>query len=116
MYLGMTETQANQYGYNWDPGTDEGGKLKEQGTSLWYSPNVGATNQYGFTALPSGMRSMMSGYDFIDASGAGYFWTSTVSEYNSNGVWMRGLGRHTAKTYRNYLGKGHGFSVRLIKG
>lgn len=34
-----------------------GGKLKETGTEHWKTPNKGATNETGFTALAGGMRS-----------------------------------------------------------
>jgi uncharacterized protein (TIGR02145 family) len=32
------------------------GKMKEIGTVHWHSPNIGATNESGFTALPGGYR------------------------------------------------------------
>jgi uncharacterized protein (TIGR02145 family) len=41
-----------------------GGKLKETGTEHWQSPNEGATNETGFSALPGGNR-------FIDGSFTG---------------------------------------------
>ena len=42
------------WGVNSWRGTDAGGNLKQTGTEYWVSPNTGATDQYGFTALPAG--------------------------------------------------------------
>ncbi len=60
-----------------------GGKMKapgtlEDGTGLWYSPNTGATNESGFTAVPAGGRN----YDgtFGDNGFASAWWSS--SEYD----------------------------------
>jgi len=33
--------------------------LRETGTTHWLSPNEGATNETGFTAVPGGYRSAM---------------------------------------------------------
>jgi len=37
-------------------GYEEGGMLKQTGTELWVEPNLMATNETGFTAIPSGFR------------------------------------------------------------
>lgn len=61
-----------------------GDKMREKGTSNWESPNTGANNSSGFTALPAGRRISHDGgsYD-IQFSGLGdatCFWSSTESE------------------------------------
>jgi len=52
MFLGMTIIQASSVN-DWR-GNNEGGKLKS--TGVWNSPNTGAKNESGFTALPGGLR------------------------------------------------------------
>jgi uncharacterized protein (TIGR02145 family) len=52
-----------------------GGKLKETGTAHWLSPNTGATNEFGFTALPSGFREVNGA--FQSQGYVTYIWTST---------------------------------------
>ncbi len=52
-----------------------GGKLKEFGTPHWASPNTGATNETGFTALPGGRRD--DDGSFVSIGFHGYFWSST---------------------------------------
>ena len=69
-----------------------GGKLKEAGTMHWSSPNTGATNESGFTALPAGWRYFDN--TFHNLSLDAYYWTST--EYDNNRAWMRYLGHIVA--------------------
>lgn len=72
IHLSMTQTEADKEGWR---GTNEGGKLKETGTTYWNSPNTGATNTSGFTALPGGNR-----YDygaFFNVGSSALFWTAT---------------------------------------
>ena len=52
-----------------------GGKMKEAGTTHWNSPNVGATNSSGFTALGAGLR--ISTGSFIDQGTDTSFWSSS---------------------------------------
>lgn len=57
-----------------------GGKLKEAGTSHWDTPNTGATNESGFTALPGGFRGAQG--IWYNIGYWGQYWTST-SPYES---------------------------------
>jgi uncharacterized protein (TIGR02145 family) len=63
-------------------GNIAGGKLKEIGTEHWESPNTGATNESGFSALPGGMRSGAEiNPSFGDIGKSGYFWSATQTRY-----------------------------------
>ncbi len=52
-----------------------GGKIKETGNEHWLSPNTGATNESGFTALPAGMFAFWQEFQWIGNYSA--FITST---------------------------------------
>lgn len=88
-----------------------GGKLKETGTTHWTSPNAGATNETGFTALPSGYRNKAGTFNYI--RGYGYWWSAT--EYDATLAWYRNMNYNYSNVFRTYNNKGVGFSVRLIK-
>jgi uncharacterized protein (TIGR02145 family) len=55
-----------------------GGKMKEKGTKHWKSPNIGATDEVGFTALPGGWRNSDNGR-FRRIWESGNWWSSTDS-------------------------------------
>lgn len=54
-----------------------GGPLKEKGTTHWRSPNTGATDLYGFTALPGGYRNQWIGFQEMYTHCG--WWTATKS-------------------------------------
>ncbi|MGC9331126.1 MAG: FISUMP domain-containing protein [Bacteroidales bacterium] len=91
-------------------GTDEGGNLKEAGITNWTTPNTGATNSSGFTALPGG--DSWSG-SFHDAGNGGYWWSSTESD--ATYAWRRYLYYSYATVNRGRNHKAYGFSVRCVK-
>ena len=109
MFLGMSQSEADGSGRR--RGTNEGGKLKETGTSHWASPNTGADNSSGFTALPGGYRADYGNYYFF-GEGA-FFWSST--EYNGDHAWYRDLDYYTASIGRFSLQKPYGFSVCCVR-
>lgn len=86
-----------------------GGKLKEIGNNHWNSPNTGATDEVGFTALPGGYRIFWGDYYFLGEEG--YWWSSTDS---STYAWKRELMYNSTNVNRWYYNKLTGFSVRCI--
>jgi uncharacterized protein (TIGR02145 family) len=89
-----------------------GGKLKEAGTAHWASPNSGATNESGFTALPGGSRGQHGTFD-VQGSSA-YFWSSTENDPAT--AWLRLLGYDNAGVGRFYIDNLEtGCSVRCVR-
>ena len=88
-----------------------GGKMKEAGTAHWLSPNTGATNTSGFTALPAGYRS--NNGSFSNMSNYGYWWSAT--EYSTAYAWYRLLSYLYSQVDRYYGNKRYGFSIRCIR-
>ncbi|MEI6456405.1 MAG: fibrobacter succinogenes major paralogous domain-containing protein, partial [bacterium] len=88
-----------------------GGKMKEAGTAHWQSPNTGATNSTGFTALPGGRRSL-NGY-FYNLAVHANFWSST--ENSSTTAWDRYLYHNDENVNRYSNNKTDGFSARCIQ-
>lgn len=92
--------------------TGAGGKLKEIGITHWNSPNSGATNEYGFTALPGGYRSMESGSLAVGLYG---LWWSSTSSTASN-AWYRSMYFDDDDVYRSsFYPVVSGLSIRCIK-
>jgi len=90
-----------------------GGKLKETGTSHWRSPNTGATNSSGFTALPAGSH-YTNGYDFYGGLGSGCGWWTSSQTTGQYSVWDCSIGYDSNGISRYYDDKRLGQSVRLI--
>jgi uncharacterized protein (TIGR02145 family) len=88
-----------------------GGKLKEAGTTHWSSPNTGATNETGFTALPGGARFSLGPFYFVGSYG--HWWSST--EDSSTNAWSRNMYCDNADVDREYNDKKFGFSVRCLR-
>jgi len=107
MYLGMSQSEADAPLWR---GTDEGGKLKETGTTHWQSPNT-ATNESGFTALPGGYRYLNG--NFLSVGNYAGFWSTNV--HGGNSAWYRALANNLSEVYRNYKERQYGFSVRCVR-
>lgn len=91
--------------------TISGGKMKEIGTTHWASPNTGATNSSGYTALPGGGRS--GGVFFYVLTNTNLIWSST--QYDGTNSWSRRLYYNSADVSRQYNYKSDGFSIRCIQ-
>jgi uncharacterized protein (TIGR02145 family) len=91
-------------------GAVAGGLMKEAGFNTWFSPNTGATNASGFTALGAGHRFHYG--NFGDINSYAEYWSS--NEFSAWASTFRYLVHNnaTASPY-NYF-KTYGFSVRCV--
>jgi uncharacterized protein (TIGR02145 family) len=87
-----------------------GGKMKTTGTTNWNSPNIDATNQSGFKALPGGFRYYEG--SFLELGQRALFWTATGID---NDAYYNYIYNNSGNTGGFREGKVDGFSVRVIK-
>lgn len=92
-----------------------GGSMKEQGTTLWKTPNTEASNESGFTARPGGYRSYNGTFNLMRTSG--YWWsTSQKSWYGSSPKVIYRYIRYDDQALERHIAeKTNGFSVRCLK-
>jgi uncharacterized protein (TIGR02145 family) len=102
--ISIVEQQAEYW-----RGINAGGALK--GLTNWTSPNSGATNSTGFTALPGGYRDFDGTFSTVGSNG--YWWSS--SAFSSNVAWMRTLMYYDAYVYRYDTYQLNGFSIRCVR-
>ncbi len=87
-----------------------GGKLKEEGTAHWQTPNTGATDEYGFTAVGAGHRHPTVGFYAMNESN--FVWTS---DKDGNSAICYKLDYENASFSKWVTSVNQGFSVRCIK-
>jgi uncharacterized protein (TIGR02145 family) len=86
-------------------------KLKENCSNLWSSPNIGATNESGFSGRPGGYRDFNGNYVYVGYYG--YWWSAT--EYNSLYAWYRYVDVDFSYMAKDNYYKYYGYSVRCLK-
>jgi uncharacterized protein (TIGR02145 family) len=93
--------------------TVAGAKLKEAGTAHWTSPNKGATNVSGFTALPGGDRQYNA--LFYNIGNDGVLWSSTLDSNAIGNVFGLYLNSFNNLLSAGSASKPNGFSVRCVR-
>jgi uncharacterized protein (TIGR02145 family) len=115
--LGMPTAQLEVEGYR---GYTEnvGGKLMAV-SPLWDAPNLEATNESGFSALPGAMLLWTSmGWIFPTTGADGNWWTSSMFPDSGPSVfvgWARRVEANGTSVVRVSEDAGHGLSVRCIR-
>ncbi len=102
--FGVGDSEWNNYDWR---GTDAGGNLKQIGTELWEPPNTGASDEFGFEAIPGGY--FIQG-GFWGPGFKAYFWSS------ENGYkFYRNMDWNQKMIQKNTGAGSPAFSVRCVK-
>lgn len=109
--IGMPADELNDAGYR-GAAENMGGKMKSSGTQYWSTPNIGATNESGFSGLPGGFRRDSDGA-FQNRVFSGSSWSA--SETGAENAWGRRLGSDNAGIERGNYAKSNGFCVRCVR-
>ncbi len=88
-----------------------GGKLKNFEPQYWTQPNIGATNESGFNAYPSGSRGSSIGV-FSDSGNRAVWWSS--NPYGSD-AWGITVYYNSISSSNFHVDKKAGFAIRCIK-
>jgi uncharacterized protein (TIGR02145 family) len=88
-----------------------GGKMKEAGIANWQSPNKGADNSSGFTAIAAGIRY----FEGTFSSNQSYTSMWSATEAFQGELWCASLYFADTNLALNHRSKKYGFSVRCIK-
>ena len=96
MSLGMTLIEVQEDGWR---GSDEGTKLKEDGSS-------------GMNLLLAGSRNSIGSFSYLGYGG--YFWSASPN--GSSYAWYRYVDSRNSNVYRSYTRWSGGFSVQLVVG
>jgi len=93
-----------------------GGSLKSLDTlplvGGWKTPNIGAINTIGFSAIPGGLRDPYGMFALLNSHGC--WWTKSTS-LNSSLAYFRELFHLGNNLGRNLWGRGGGMSVRCVR-
>ena len=91
-------------------GVNTGGDMKDTSFVYWNTPNDGATNASGFTALPGG--SQFNG-SYSGVGNHSNWWCAT--ENTSAFAWSRNVRYNDSRALRHPNNKQHSYSVRCVK-
>ncbi len=87
-----------------------GGALKQTAITLWENPNTGATNTFGFSALPGGYRDSSSVFSEMYQTGSWWSKDTIDAVY----AWSYAISHLNTEVAKNSLSKNMGFAVRCI--